>query len=223
MFVGKTSSLVDLSLARKKDMRLLAEEDCIKSPVYYDTNEGMTQNIMTDMDCDETYYKCASDQSEGCRTVTSGVCDDYLGYSCMYTTYFDDPIGQDRYWSQYGSSYNATYWEYYNGETGEMSYNNVTEVCDEDCKKEFRDTLNAVGTGAAVIGGIWLLWIALMVCCPICIILIVVCCICKCMKEAMEEPEPRKDEVANAGETSVPATAGETSAPVTVEMQQQPM
>jgi len=69
-------------------------------------------------------------------------------------------------------------------------------------------------TGAAVAGGVVFLWCALIVCCPICIILIVVCIVCKCIKDLAEEPEPRKDEEAIAGETSVPAT---------VEMQEQPM
>jgi len=105
------------------------------APTYFDEEVGYYLPIMTNMDCDETYYKCASDQSEACRTVYSGSCDDYLGFSCTYTTYFSDPIGEDKYWSQYGSSYNATYWEYYDGETAYMSYNNQTEVCDEDCEE----------------------------------------------------------------------------------------
>ena len=189
-------------------MRELNKEVCEPADVYYDYNEGYTQPIMSTVDCEETYEKCAADGSgiDGCRTITSGVCDYYNGYSCTYTTYFDDPpIGQDRYWSQYGSYYNATYWEYYDGETGEMSYNNVTDVCDEDCEAEFRAAMEAVGTGAAAVGGVMLIWCALIICCPICIIIIVVCVICKVCKDATEPPPPYK-ESANAGETSAPAT-----------------
>ena len=160
---------------------------------------------MDDMDCDETYYKCPSDDSEACRTVYSGICDDYNGYSCTYTTYFEDPIGEDRYWPAYGSSYNATYWEYYDARNNETLYNNVTDVCDEDCEARFDQVAKAVGTGAAVAGGAFLLWCCIIACVPICIILIIVCVVVKCIIPAFKE-EPYKEEAGgNAKEGSAPA------------------
>ena len=179
---------------------MLADEDCTKSPTYYDYGEGYTQNIMDDMDCDENYYKCLADNSEFCRTVYSGECDYYLGYSCTYTTYFDDPIGEDKYWETYGSFYNATYWEYYDGETGETLYNNSTDVCDEDCEAEIRAVVEAVGTGAAAAGSLLLVWCLIAICTPICIICIVVCIVVKCIKDATKEEKYQEEK--NAGETS---------------------
>ena len=81
------------------------------------------------------YYKCNKDGSEGCRTKYIDCSYNYETYGelCAEITYFDDYIGEDKYVTDYGSYYNATYWEYYDGYYGVMTYDNATaSTCDEE-------------------------------------------------------------------------------------------
>ena len=97
----------------------MADTACVDMLINYSYNNYYQREEAdyTNVDCDSDYYKCTGDASEvvGCKTVTYNECDYYNDEICTFTTYMDDPVGTDKYWAAYGSYYNATYWEYYNG------------------------------------------------------------------------------------------------------------
>lgn len=107
------------------------DENCIPATdyTYNDYYQRQEPDFTYVSDCG-SYYKCPKDNSEGCRTISV----ECVSELCQKITYFDDFIGEDKYWKAYGSYYNATYWEYYDGQTNETTYDNETWTCDEDCE-----------------------------------------------------------------------------------------
>ena len=78
IFVGEQQSLVDLSLTRFG--RNLASEVCEDMILTDYTYNSYYQREDVDYDlmpCDEDYYKCPKDGSEGCKTITTNECNYY--------------------------------------------------------------------------------------------------------------------------------------------------
>lgn len=191
IYAGQSKNSVEL--ARQKFVRGLDEKICIDVPDgdTYNSYYGKLEKDYALADCDETYYKCPNDDSEGCRTIYSGDCNYYRGESCSYTTYFDDFIGEDQYWAEYGSFYNATYWEYYDARVNKTSFVNETSVCDEDCTAAWEEFGEGLAEGAAVAGtavlGMFVLWCCIIFCVPTIIIIIIICVVCHIIKKGNKE------------------------------------
>ena len=198
IFVGEQQSQVNLALTRF-GRSLAAEvcEDMVLDDYSYNSYYQTEEVDYTLQPCDAEYYKCPKDGSEGCKTITTNECNYYTDQYCTYTTYFDDVVESDKYWAEYGSYYNATYWEYYDGENGSTVYNNNTYVCDEDCEAVFEDIGEVVAEGATAVLTVVIMWVAIWCCVFWTVLTIIICVSCWACKQCKKEREAeRKHELA---------------------------
>ena len=223
IFVGEQQSLVDLALQRfGRDLAAEVCQDMVIDDYSYNSYYQNTEANYDSQPCDADYYKCSSDGSEGCKTITTNECNYYTDEYCTYTTYFDDVVEQDKYWAEYGSYYNATYWEYYNGENGSTVYNNATTVCDEDCEAIFEDIGDAVTEGATAVLTVIIMWIAIWCCVFFTVLTLIICISCWACKQCKKEREAeRKHELDQQNQAVQMAMQGQQVQYVQQPMQQQ--